>query len=267
MVMSDFIVSLLQSSTWVLIFISSFFFGLFFLLFVIFTSLGHHGLDNTLHGQDTSVTDAHDLSHLDSGVAHDLGHDQLADLGHDLVSQVHLDDINYLDGHIEMDQAGDISIVKDAIYVEKSNYAMGNISVFLLIFGQIGWIFASELSDIILGIAILAGVIVSRLFSWGLSNYAKTVIVPVQKVSRGDIGTVISEVTHTKLGIVNVNKKDGMVITVLAKGAYPHDSFIQGERGYIWEEENNLYTITRGLTDQPDLNTTSFKPKTKKALG
>ena len=80
------------------------------------------------------------------------------------------------------------------------------------------------------------------------------------------MGVVVYGVTPDKTGMVQVNRRDGMISTIMAKGAFPHDYFDKNEKGYIWGIENEIYLLTRGLIGQPDLNMTINTKSAKKIL-
>ncbi|MHA2170869.1 MAG: hypothetical protein ACXAB7_13320 [Candidatus Kariarchaeaceae archaeon] len=317
--MTKYIVELLPQDIWTTIFVTCFFFGLFFILFVLLGALGHqddsdsHDMDETAldadhdidsdfdidHDLDTDVdmdsdldldhdldtdfdTDVDmsaDLDHdfdldadgdlhadFDSDLDHDFDTDVSADLDHDLdgVDADHdfqTDFDHDIDTHIEIEQ-GEFGYDNES-YIEESRYLMGNIAVFLLVWGQIGWITSNNLSDITLAIAFGSALLASRGFAWFISNYAKTVINPIRHISRGDIGRVIYGVNPYKPGMVQVIRKDGIVSTIMARGAYPHDIFDKDEKGYIWGKEGEIYTMTKGLKNQPNLKQKQKKRKKK----
>lgn len=132
--------------------------------------------------------------------------------------------------------------------IAKSKF--GNISVFLFMFGGFGLIGSSDLTDTALLIAIGAGIIGMRIFAFLLKKIAKTSVNPINLVSKGDIGSVVYGVTHEKPGIVMVTRKDGILTSVIAKGAFPHDNFDANERGYIWGIQNEVYLLTKGNIDR-----------------
>ena len=59
-----------------------------------------------------------------------------------------------------------MGIAQDSHYEEKSNYMMGNISSFMLIWGQIGWLNSNNLNDLVLVYAFLGGFLTSKIFAW-----------------------------------------------------------------------------------------------------
>jgi hypothetical protein len=46
----------------------------------------------------------------------------------------------------------------------------------------------------------------------------------------------------------------------MARGAFPHDYFDKGDRGYIWAKKDEFYLMTRGVAGQPDLEEEVDKP-------
>ncbi|MFV2015519.1 MAG: hypothetical protein ACC656_08845, partial [Candidatus Heimdallarchaeota archaeon] len=73
-------------------------------------------------------------------------------------------------------------------------------------------------------------------------------------VNRGDIGVVIYGITPHKIGIVHVTRKDGVETSIMARGAFNHDYFDKGEKGYVWTKEGEFYTLTKGIKNQSKLN-------------
>ncbi|MDH5647160.1 MAG: MSCRAMM family adhesin SdrC, partial [Candidatus Heimdallarchaeota archaeon] len=274
-------------------FITSFFFGLIFLVFTIIGGLGDEDSDVDSHNMDGHDFDAdtdfdmdgHDFDvdtdfdmdghDFDADTDFDMdGHDFDADTdfdmdGHDFDGDLNSDSLletstehSVLQGHFDhLPDQIDAGIVHDA-HVEKSNYMMGNIAVFTLIFGQVGWSLIDNLQDWNLFLAIMSGYFISKLFAYIIANYAKTVIVPIKHVSRGDIATVQHSVTKDKAGMVHIKRRDGYISTELAIGAFPHDNFSKGEKGYVWAKKEQMYLITRGHSEQPTLS----KLKNKKAI-
>ena len=78
--MTQYIVSIMDTSVWQLIFVSSFFFGLFFFIFVILGALGQDDASDT----DTIDELDHDLASLDTDLDTDLNTDLGTDFEHDL---------------------------------------------------------------------------------------------------------------------------------------------------------------------------------------
>jgi hypothetical protein len=170
------------------------------------------------------------------------------DLHHDLSSHdtdIALDHGFEIPSNIELVSLGYASPIPESHQIE-SKYWLGNISVFLLFFGQIGWFNVSRFGDLAIVIAIIGGFVASRLFSWFIANYAKTVIVPIHHISRGDIGKVVFGLNYSHTGLVLVTRRDGIISSIIAKGAFPHDSFKPGDLGYIWSKSDGIYTITTG---------------------
>ncbi|MCY3412817.1 MAG: hypothetical protein INQ03_14360 [Candidatus Heimdallarchaeota archaeon] len=244
--MSRYIADLLTVSIWEIIFTILFFLGLIFTIYIIFGAL-HHGDTSDQDGHDGDHGDGHDGDH---GDIHDADHpDDLGDLDSDISSDLHLDmdaDIDTFDVHVDIHDIGDITAFKNRSYELKSNFALGNISVFMLITGQIGWIYVHELTDLIILIAIVSGFITSKLFALVISKYTTTVVVPLVQIAKGDIAEVKYQVTHQKSGLVNVRRRDGVIDPVMAIGAFPHDNFEAGDLGYIIGKKEAFYLITRG---------------------
>lgn len=307
--MSDYIIKLLDLTTWELIFSVCFFLGLFFTIYIIFGALnsgdsheGDHDLDGDHDlGGDHDFDVDHDLGgdhDFDLDADHDLSidadHDLSMDVDHDLSMDADHDfdldadhDLN-LDGDhdlggdhdfdadhdmsmdadhdlslddLQIDDIHDVGTIRDSSYTLKTNFMMGNISVFLLFWGQTGWLYINELSDLTLFFSILVGILSSKAFAFFLSKYAKTVVVPLVKIQKGDIAQVINAVSPSTAGRVHVRRRDGIMDPVMAKGAYPHDTFGRGEKGYIMGKTSSLYLITKGA-GEPQLK----KQKKKKAL-
>ncbi|MHA2254038.1 MAG: hypothetical protein ACXAD7_27040, partial [Candidatus Kariarchaeaceae archaeon] len=198
-------------------------------------------LDTDLHGDFDSHLELDPDADLDGDFDHDLDGFHDGDVDHELHGET----------HVELQQS-EIGIDNES-YTEESRYLMGNIAIFLLIWGQIGWLSMNNLTDLSILIALIGGYLSSRAFAWFIANYAKTVINPIRLISRGDIGVVIYGVTPYKPGMVHVKRKDGVISTIIARGAYPHDTFEKDEKGYIWSDEGGIYTITKGVRGQPDL--------------
>lgn len=298
--MSNYILSIFAEEVWYTLFVTCFFFGLFFLLIVVLGAFGEddgadshgdsgdgmdHGFDHDLDidtdldldtdfsvdhdfGVDHDLSIDHDMSmdhdlDVDANISvdHDLGVDHDLDLDADLSMDHDFDldaEASLGDVHHEMSH-GEVGLDPDK--QPKSRFLMGNISSFLLIFGQVGWMNSNPVTDQGLLIAIIAGYVASIVFGWILANYAKTTIVPIIRIARGDIAKVIYEVTPQKKGLVHVYRRDGSISSVIAIGKYPHDFFLKNEKGYIWSKNESNYTITKGHFDQPKLQT---KPKLSK---
>ncbi|MCH8908395.1 MAG: hypothetical protein IH840_15005, partial [Candidatus Heimdallarchaeota archaeon] len=96
---------------------------------------------------------------------------------------------------------------------------------------------------------------------WIWANYAKTTIVPIIRIARGDIAKVIYSVSPDKKGLVHVYRRDGSISSVIAIGEYPHDIFLAGEKGYVWSKNETNFTITKGHFDHPKLQTKKKKTK------
>ena len=82
-------------------------------------------------------------------------------------------------------------------------------------------------------------------------------------MNRGDIGVVIYGITPNKTGIVHVIRKDGVETSIMARGAFNHDYFDKGERGYVWTKEGEFFTLTKGIKKQPEnypVNSVKNKP-------
>ncbi len=294
--MSTYIVELIGNETWTTLFMFSFFFGLIFFIFVLIGALGHdNDADTELDGDASFDVDSDIDADMDFDLDADLDTDMDMDLGTDLDLDADIDtemdlgmdpdidtdldfdvDIDHdlpsgintpFESHIEFEHGGDVGIAQDSHYEEKSNYLMGNISSFMLIWGQIGWLNSNNLNDLILIYAFLGGLLTSKLFAWVIANYAKTVIVPIKHIYRGDVGSVIYGITPEKPGMVHVTRKDGVISTIIARGAFGHDYFDKGEKGYIWTKEGELYTITKGLKGQPELYPKRSRNKKKDLEG
>lgn len=259
--MSDYIIKLLDLTTWELIFSVCFFLGLFFTIYIIFGALnsgdsheGDHDLDAD---HDFDLDADHDLSlDADHDLSLDADHDLSLDADHDFsLEDIQLDDIH------DVGTLRDLGTIKDTSYTMKTNFMMGNISVFLLFWGQTGWLYINELSDLTLFFSLMVGVLSSKAFAFFLGKYAKTVVVPLVKIQKGDIAQVIHSVSPSTAGRVHVRRRDGVMDPVMAKGAYPHDTFGKGEKGYILGKSSSIYLITRGA-GEPQLK----KQKKKKAL-
>ncbi|MCY3412820.1 MAG: hypothetical protein INQ03_14375 [Candidatus Heimdallarchaeota archaeon] len=150
------------------------------------------------------------------------------------------------DLHVDVHDIKDVAAFRDRSLELKSNFMMGNVSVFMLFTGQIGWIYIHELTDLIIAISLLSGYIASKLFAMVIAKYAKTVVVPLVKIVRGDIAEVKYRVSKLKPGLVNVRRRDGVIDPVMAIGAFPHDNFEAGDLGYIIGKKDAFYLITRG---------------------
>ncbi|OLS19603.1 MAG: hypothetical protein HeimC2_40820 [Candidatus Heimdallarchaeota archaeon LC_2] len=278
--MSTYIIGLIGIKIWTTIFMFSFFFGLIFFAFVLLGAFGHDSdTEGELDGDASFDLDADTDMNLDIHADLDTDLDLHADIDADMHLDVHADLDTDLDmhadidsdfhlemdtdfdhdlpssldtpfeSHIEFEHGGDVGIAQDSHYEEKSNYMMGNISSFMLIWGQIGWLNSNNLNDLILLYAFLGGFLTSKLFAWVIANYAKTVIVPIQYINRGDVGTVIYGIAPEKPGLVHVTRKDGVISPIIARGAFGHDVFDKGEKGYVWTKEGELYTINRSKND------------------
>lgn len=274
--MSTYIVELIGIETWTTLFIFSFFFGLIFFIFVLIGALGHdNDADAELDGDASFDVDADIDADIDADMDFDLDADLDTDMDLDLETDLDLDaDIDSdmqidtpFDSHVELDHGGDVGLAQDSHYEEKSNYMMGNISSFMLIWGQIGWLNSSNLTDLVLVSAFLGGFLMSKIFALVIATYAKTVIVPIQHIYRGDVGIVIYGVTPLKPGMVHVTRKDGVISSIIARGAFGHDNFDKGEKGYVWTKEGELYTITKGLKGQPELYPKRSRNKKKDLEG
>ena len=288
MAISTYITGLIGINTWTTLFMFSFFFGLIFFAFVLLGAFGHDNdtegdLDSDASFELDADTDL-DLD-LDADIDADMNLDIHADVDTDLDlhadidSDLHLEmdtDFDHdltssmetpFESHIEFEHGGDVGIAQDSYYEEKSNYMMGNISSFMLIWGQIGWLNSNNLNDLVLVYAFLGGFLTSKIFAWVIANYAKTVIVPIQHIYRGDVGVVIYGITPAKSGLVHVTRKDGIISSIMARGAFGYDNFDKGEKGYVWTKEGELYTITKGLKGQPELYPVRSKNKKKDLEG
>jgi hypothetical protein len=292
--MSTYIVNILGAEVWTMVFIYSFFFSLIFMIFILLGALGNEGdvdsdLDSDLDMDADLDMDVDTDLDLDADFEADLDLDTDLDMDADLDTDLDMDtdldtdldmdtdfeadldtdapsgfETDTLETHIEFDHGGDVGVAQDSHYEEKSNYMMGNIASFMLIWGQIGWLNSNNLQDIVFLYAFVGGYIASTVFAWIIANYAKTVIVPIRHVNRGDIGVVIYGITPFKTGIVHVTRKDGFQTSIMARGAFNHDYFNKGERGYVWSKEGEFFTLTRGIKGFDRLN--SVKPVKKKPL-
>ena len=199
--------------------------------------------DNDLDADDLS----HDMGHdVDSDMDHGLDLDHDFSLDHDVDFDADLD----IDGDLEMinfeiNDFSDVGAIRDRSHTLKSNFMMGNISVFLLFSGQIGWMYVEGLSDAHIFFALLTGYLASRAFAYVIKNYTKTVVVPLVKVRKGDIARVQYQVSQKKPGLVNVMRQDGVIDPVMAKGAYSLDTFGKNELGMVTGKEGQLYIITK----------------------
>jgi len=165
---------------------------------------------------------------------------------------------------VELPSSADAERSHEQVY--QSKYAMGNYSAFLFMFGQIGWFYASELQDQHIIYAMIGGFLAMKLFSLFISNYTKTVVIPLQPIRRGDIARVRYSVSPEKIGMVQIARRDGVISTDMAKGAFPHDHFSSGEKGYIWGKKNGIFLLTKGVQGQPDLQPSDKTKPVKNAL-
>lgn len=303
--MTKYIVNLLNTNVWYTLFVACFFFGLFFILFVLLGAVGSHddseGSDHELTDTDMDGSIDGEVGHgefeadhdFDTGIDSDLDHD--FDIDHDLETGIDTDldhdfdtdhdfdsgidsDLNHdfdtdhdlsnsestSETHVNV-QHYELGVDNDS-YQEESQYLLGNIAVFLLVWGQIGWLTIGNLDDLTLMFALLGGYGSSKAFAWFISNYAKTVINPIRHITRGDVGEVIYGVSPYKAGMVQVKRRDGVISTIIARGAYPHDIFDRGEKGYIWSKGRGIYTITKGLRRQPNLSSENKRKHKNKAF-
>jgi hypothetical protein len=140
---------------------------------------------------------------------------------------------------------------------------MGNISSFLFFFGLVGWPVANNLQDFHIVLSVVVGLMAAKIFAYIIATYAKTVIVPLKPIRRGDVAQVRYSVTPEKAGMITIIRRDGVISTEMARGAFAHDFFDKTEKGYIWDRKKGIYLITRGVSGQPDLHTVEKKKKNK----
>ncbi len=240
----NIIVDLLGKEGWITFFLTCFWLGLFLLIIVLFTTYHHVEFDKDHHFGHLTQDYHHGDLHSNSEVHHDLAHESI---DHDMETPSNLDVLSA--GKSENQPYHEI----------QSRYWLGNLSVFLVIFGQLGWFNIHQIGDMAIVIAIIGGISASKIFSWFIANYAKTVVVPIHHISRGDIGKVIYSLDYEQSGLVQVTRKDGIVSPTLAQGAFPYDSFEPGELGYIWSKKEGLYTITKGRYIQSTSKSTNKK--------
>ncbi len=244
--MADLITPLLDIETWKIIFSTSFFFGVFFFTLSIIGGFESH--DHDIDGHDTHFdADGHD-AHFDAG-GHDAhldagGHDTHFDVNHD----VHLDDHN-LDGskpvNIVIDDTDQIP-EKQNEWETQSKHKLGSIASFAMFFGAIGLLNASDLSDVNLGFALLAGVIASKVFNFLIGTIAKNTNNPIYRIGYGDPAKVLFGISYKKTGMINVTRKDGIIVSVLGRGATPADEFQKGETGIIvGRDEDGYYLVSK----------------------
>ena len=234
-----YIIDLLPTNFWYGLFVFMFFVGLFLISLIILGGFASH--------HDVHIDDMSNDLHLD--FHHDIGHDFSHEIGHDVGGHIdHSFDhhVDVGDSHVELHDGQ----VLDENAQPKTKHLLGNISSFMLGFGQVGWMNWKNLSDQSLIFALLIGIALSKLFAFVLGTYAKTTYNPIYKVSQGDSIIVTSQVTPEKAGLVNVTRKDGVINTVLAIGAFPHDRFEVGDKGHIWGKEGNYYTVTHVFWNQ-----------------
>lgn len=227
----NIIVDLLGKEGWITIFLTCFWFGLFLLIIVLFTTFHHVDFDKDHHFGHLTQDYHHGDFHSNSELHHDMPHDSID---------------HELDTHSNLEVLSVRKIENQTNPEIQSRYWLGNLSVFLVIFGQLGWFNIHHFGDTAIALAIIGGASASKIFSWFIANYAKTVIVPIHHISRGDIGKVIYPLDNQQFGLIQVTRKDGIVSPVIAQGAFPYDSFEPGELGYIWSKKDGLYTITKG---------------------
>ena len=266
--MTQIITGLLSSGTWETIFLSFFFFGLFFFILAIYGSFGDH--DGPIHGDSDAdlidmngdgIPDGIDTTgdgainvHFDTDGSIDSHLDHGFDHGHDLSHTA--------SDHIGIDSDMKSSDNSEFIFIE-SKYKLGEYASFSMFFGMTGWFYVKFLTDLQLGLAIIIGFVAMRTFAYVIASYTQTVTKAVRGVSRGDIAQVRYKISPVKSGLVTIYRKDGVLATELARGAFPYDTFEKGEKGYVWDRtEKGVYLVTRGIIGQPDLNTTK-KTKSK----
>ena len=229
--MRNFIIPLIPIESWIVIFSFCFFFGLIFLIMVIFNSMEHSNMD-------------HDVSHdagFDHGIDHDLSMDHDLSIDHDInldhdVQLIHSEHLEFMDTESQ----------KEA---KVSKYLLGNITVFMLTFGATGLVNRDELSDLILIIGIIMGVIFSKIFAFALAKIAKSTENPFYHIGLGDEVRAVHEFDMKKKGVGNVTRRDGMTTTIITRGEYNTDSFKKGEVGYIIGKlKNEVYLVTKSKT-------------------
>lgn len=278
--MTTFIAGLLEAATWDIIFGTAFFFGLFFFILVILGSFGGDSDDIDSEGDFDSSGEAIDLDgdgmpdgiDLDGdgiidvefdGDFGDVDFDADMDSDFDTDMDSDIDDITYsdFDTHITLGETLDAEITEeDPVF--QSTYKMGNISSFLFFFGLVGWPVSNNLQDFHIALSVVVGLMAAKIFAYFIATYAKTVIVPLKPIRRGDVAEVRYSVTPEKAGMITIIRRDGIISTEMARGAFAHDFFERTEKGYVWDRKSGIYLITRGVIGQPDLQ--SEKPKKKK---
>lgn len=227
--MTEIIVNLIGIDLWITIFLTCLWIGLLFLLIVLFT---------TFHVHHTDLI--HDAQHPELHPHIELTHDTFDhSIEHDFDTSSNIDLLNL----------GSKNDIGDFEYIQ-SRYWLGNVSVYLLFFGQVGWFNIHRLGDLGIFISILGGYVAAKIFSWFIANYTKTVIVPIHHITRGDIGKVLYGIDFSSTGIIHVTRRDGIISPVMGKGAFPIDIFESGELGYIWSKTDGIYTLTKGRFEE-----------------
>lgn len=256
--MADILVPILTEEVWQLILSICFFFGLIFMGLVIVGGFGSEddGFDMD-DGSDLEAGGNLDLEDMDTSVTIDTDVDEGIDT--ELSTSIEVEDLDDLGMDAENPSMEAHYGLKDGEHIPerqsenelKSRHKMGSLASFTLFFGGIGLLMIPGLNDQGLTIAFVSGIVASKIYGFLIGTIAKNTNNRLYKIGYGDPAKVMYGLSYKKSSMVNVTRKDGIVIPVLARGASPLDEFGKGEIGFIvGKDPDGQYLIARKISGQ-----------------
>ncbi len=225
-----------------------------------------HGLINHNNGFSNNSINLNDVADQDVYIfnEHDIH------VSHTLPDFEH----EYSVAHDVQDFPGYIEPINtpDTVIVEGGRIVLLSISVGFMLYGISGtylW-FKDPPTDGTVLFSLIIGFVSGYGMSVTMQKLTRGYMHPVSGIKRGNVATVLFEVTPTKSGLVSVKQSDGTSRKAIAIGAFPHDYFNKGDNALVWDGNGSIIKITKNITSSSpasiDINTEVIKKDKKRKL-